>query len=225
MGREIKRVALDFNWPLNKVWEGFLNPHYTATKCTSCDGGGYNPATKIIADTWYDSENFGVTWRYEYYVDPQGNPATRPPWKIIGKSQSWCHDITQDEVDALIRGNRLYDFTHNWKSGEGWTPKDPMPVVTAAQVNEWSQHGFGHDAINCGICVKQRATRLGVYGYCTCCDGEGVIWPSTADKEKYEAWVETPPPEGEGWQVWETVSEGSPVSPVFATAEDSSDLR
>ena len=31
---------------------------------------------------------------------------------------------------------------------------------------------------------------------------------------------EKPPPEGEGWQVWETVSDGSPVSPVFATADD-----
>ena len=27
------------------------------------------------------------------------------------------------------------------------------------------------------------------------------------------------PPAGEGWQVWENVSEGSPVSPVFATKE------
>ncbi len=28
------------------------------------------------------------------------------------------------------------------------------------------------------------------------------------------------PPEGSGWQMWETVSEGSPVSPVFETAEE-----
>jgi hypothetical protein len=28
------------------------------------------------------------------------------------------------------------------------------------------------------------------------------------------------PPEGDGWQAWETVSEGSPCSPVFATAEE-----
>ena len=27
-------------------------------------------------------------------------------------------------------------------------------------------------------------------------------------------------PEGEGWQIWETVSEGSPVTPVFATPEE-----
>lgn len=28
------------------------------------------------------------------------------------------------------------------------------------------------------------------------------------------------PPKGDAWQLWETVSEGSPVSPVFATAEE-----
>jgi len=28
------------------------------------------------------------------------------------------------------------------------------------------------------------------------------------------------PPKGDGWQLWETTSEGSPVSPVFKTAEE-----
>ena len=28
------------------------------------------------------------------------------------------------------------------------------------------------------------------------------------------------PPNGKGYQIWETVSEGSPVSPVFAKPED-----
>jgi hypothetical protein len=27
-------------------------------------------------------------------------------------------------------------------------------------------------------------------------------------------------PTGEGWQVWETVSEGAPITPVFATDEE-----
>ena len=33
-------------------------------------------------------------------------------------------------------------------------------------------------------------------------------------------WKETEPPEGPGWQMWETVSEGSPISPVFKTKEE-----
>lgn len=40
-------------------------------------------------------------------------------------------------------------------------------------------------------------------------------------KEKYGdcfEWIE--PPKGEGYQLWETTSEGSPVSPVFKTLGD-----
>lgn len=37
MGREIRRVAADFDWPLRKVWSGFINP---AEKCPACDGVG-----------------------------------------------------------------------------------------------------------------------------------------------------------------------------------------
>ena len=31
------------------------------------------------------------------------------------------------------------------------------------------------------------------------------------------------PPTGDGWQLWETVTEGSPISPVFATPEELAD--
>lgn len=43
----------------------------------------------------------------------------------------------------------------------------------------------------------------------------GVVWSGYLVPE-----CRREPPEGEGWQVWETVSEGSPISPVFATAEE-----
>ena len=38
----------------------------------------------------------------------------------------------------------------------------------------------------------------------------------------YDAWeaMDTEPQKGEGWQMWETVSEGSPVSPVCRTTEE-----
>ncbi len=42
MGREIKRVALDFDWPIGEVWTGFLNPYYAEqVKCPTCDGLGW----------------------------------------------------------------------------------------------------------------------------------------------------------------------------------------
>ena len=42
------------------------------------------------------------------------------------------------------------------------------------------------------------------------------IWHGYDDKEEGE-WED--PPTGEGWQMWEDTTEGSPISPVFATAE------
>lgn len=41
---------------------------------------------------------------------------------------------------------------------------------------------------------------------------EGFLGPDPAD--------DTPPPSGDGYQMWETVTEGSPCSPVFANAEE-----
>ena len=43
MGREIKRLPLDFKAEIGKVWPGFLNPLHVATKCKVCDGDGASP--------------------------------------------------------------------------------------------------------------------------------------------------------------------------------------
>jgi hypothetical protein len=51
------------------------------------------------------------------------------------------------------------------------------------------------------------------YADCPDCQGHGNI--ATAEQR---AILEVPT--GEGWQAWETVSEGSPITPVFATDEE-----
>ena len=57
MGREIKRVPLDFAWPLHVQWKGYMDP-YTSQRCPACDGTGYNPETKHIADNYYQGERW-----------------------------------------------------------------------------------------------------------------------------------------------------------------------
>jgi hypothetical protein len=37
---------------------------------------------------------------------------------------------------------------------------------------------------------------------------------------EWKKYFKVDPPEGEGWQLWETTTEGSPVSPVFKTPEE-----
>ena len=209
MGREIKRVALDFDWPLFMVWKGYLNP-YDSQKCKVCDGSGCNPETKQISDDWYDFD---------------------------GTGRRWSDNITDDEVEALFRRGRLardfwgfqawYDEDENkwigWIDGIKQEVKNLPPFPSADEVNRWSRNGLGHDSLNHWICLKTRAKRLGVFGECPVCDGGGEIWFSDRVKELSENWYEDErydPPTGEGWQLWETVSEGSPVSPVFEKSED-----
>ena len=51
---------------------------------------------------------------------------------------------------------------------------------------------------------------------------EGYLPPPGMTEEETEAWYENDrcgPREGPGYQLWETVSEGSPMSPVFDSEE------
>jgi len=48
----------------------------------------------------------------------------------------------------------------------------------------------------------------------------GKLVPSDVVAKLYEEWEDYEPPEGPGFQLWENCSEGSPVSPVFATIEE-----
>lgn len=64
MGRELKRVPLDFQWPTNKVWQGFLNPHYElSSECPHCENGN-SPEGKAWNDKWYGYGGFTPTNPY-----------------------------------------------------------------------------------------------------------------------------------------------------------------
>lgn len=159
MGREVKRVALDFNWPLEKVWSGFLNPHYK--KCPYCETGfsaSYNIVAKHIN---------GLMW------------------------------------DSAARNNA-----------------DVAAITTFLSGRSPSRSVFGHDSLDAFAAVAKLGNLAGLpdsWKTCANCDGDGI---DPANKAAYDAWEPTEPPAGEGYQIWETVSEGSPISPVFATAEE-----
>ena len=65
--------------------------------------------------------------------------------------------------------------------------------------------GYRLDAVSCELCSASGDAPGG--GYCPTCEGEGKVYPTIGI------------PKGDGYQMWETVSEGSPISPVFATPE------
>lgn len=236
MGRELKRVPLDFDCPIGSDWQGYVNPHYTAQKCTACGGSGYSPRAKYLHDLWYGyvpfdpasngSEPFSSTDEIvqakakRNYQDSVRRAALEARRLADLFNESWSHHLSQDDVDALVEAGRLCDFTHTWKSGDGWKLKDPPYHPTAKEVNEWSIRGFGHDSINCHVCIEARCKREGADTACTICHGHGDIWPSEEDKRRYETWEQIEPPTGDGYQIWQTVSNGGPCSPVFAAPEE-----
>jgi hypothetical protein len=241
MGREIKRVPLDFDWPLDKVWQGFLMPdNLRLPPCPDCDGMGWSPEAKALQDRWYGNTPFRPEDRGSTPLTPEtpgvrafaernvanaawyygtGEAAiVREARRLAGMwNQQWCHHLSQQDVDALVAEGRLRDLTHRWdRETRRWEPAGHAP--TAAEVNEWSLRGMGHDSSNQWTVVGAELERQGLSDRCANCNGSGDI-ATPEQKTAEEAWEPTEPPIGEGWQLWETVSEGSPISPVFPAAE------
>lgn len=244
MGREIKRVPMNFDWPIDKVWGGFKNPFSAQSiECPDCKGSGSSPKARYLKDQWYGNAPFKPEDRGSVSWKPTDAPVRRfaasnvihsPAFYGTGEvaiqreaerlceffNASWSHHLNADDVKALVKAGRLQDFTHTWTKEDGWKPKEPKVIPTPREVNEWSLVGFGHDSINQWVCVEAECKRLGYKQSCERCNGDGSLWPSAKIKKAYNKWRGTNPPKGKGWQLWETVSEGSPISPVFKTPEE-----
>lgn len=244
MGRELKRVPLDFDWPLSDTWPGFLNPYYGLNSgCAACDKSGYSPEARRFHDQWYGNAPFdpSQTGSTPLTVEhptvrrfAERNMAHSPDFYGTGEvalpreasrlceywNGQWAHHPSVEDVAAMLAGNCLHDLTHTWSRKTGWQPKDPAPEITPAIVQEFAiLSSFG---ISSGsyVCVKAKCERLGLPHLCSQCEGSGEHWKCNAAKALCEAWEKTEPPTGEAYQIWETVSEGSPVSPPFATPEE-----
>ena len=68
--------------------------------------------------------------------------------------------------------------------------------------------------------TEEYCRRNGYEITCPHCKGSGTIYINEEIERLHEEWVPVDPPEGDGYQLWQTTSEGSPVSPVFATLEE-----
>ena len=207
MGREIKRVPLDFDWPLGKRWEGFLNPHSSALEeCDVCHCRGTSPAYQELVNLWHYGNRMGL---------PIGD------WKNKARRVN----LTQEEVNYLVDQGGLYDLAWEWVKGEGrkpvLNPNGSRYYPDAAEVSAAAHKSFfilmGSDEY---IMCRHWLDEAGEPLLCAACAGEGRFFRTRKAQKLYDSWEETPIPEGDGWQVWETVSEGSPVSPVFATPEE-----
>lgn len=203
MGREIRRVPLDFDWPLNEAWEGFLMPdRLDSTPCSQCDFG--SGPTGLSHEAHALDASFYSSWR----------------------QPGWHNKLEQDDVDHLVARGRLPKLV--WREPTPDNPRDREWVKvprTADEVNAANGpessvfDDLNHDCFNRGILVQFRCEKLGVSGTCGQCGGDGGIEAYPGQRAEADAWEPSDPPAGDGWQLWETTSEGSPISPVFASAD------
>lgn len=129
--------------------------------------------------------------------------------------------MLDDDLGAQARGREMHPyFREFYTSAHGTRP--------SADIREFGtglagREGDGmHDAIDGWRAMDKVISAAGldpkVWGYCARCGGNGDIG-TAEEREAVEDWKSTDPPTGDGWQVWETVSEGSPISPVFPDRE------
>lgn len=191
MGRNIKRVLLGFDWPINKTWIGYLNP-YRPIDCPYCEGSELSKEARELEDKWYDLDG--------------------------DRENSWHFNLDGEDVKALLKYDRLMDLTHEFKDGKWVKNKDK--VITPEMVNEWARKGIGYDGINRWICVEEKCKRLKIKYNCEHCKGQGYLFANKKVEKLHNNWEDYDPPKGKGYQLWEDTSEGSPKSPVFKTPEE-----
>ena len=187
MGREIRRVPVDFDWPLEKVWKGFLRPDLLdLPTCPDCGGHGTTTARRWV--------------------------------------RACAHMLLMldDDLDDQARGREMHLYFRDFYTSAYGTR--PSPDIREFGTGLAGRAGsfIGHDSIDGWRATEKIIRAAGLdpetWGYCARCGGKGDIG-TDQQREAAENWQPTDPPTGDGWQVWETVSEGSPISPVFPDRE------
>lgn len=217
MGRELRRVPVDFDWPLNKVWVGFVNPHHRPCPRVAegdCHGGATSAAlwldgvARMIAmlgdhvDEAPHAEALRarrVLWPHPYLVASAFSPTVRYP-----------SDLEPHDLGAYRREHppwsRVLPFTEELGQlvdGLGGAERRGLLGREAYPIVKVIKGAAGIDP-------------RGSWGTCEVCRGSGL---DPAVEAAYDAWEVEPPPVGDGWQLWTTTNEGAPISDVYPTRE------
>lgn len=183
----------------------YFNIARQTAQCVPCDGAGLNPKSKKINDDWYDFGRTGRRWDSKITQDEAD--------KLVEEGRLYDLRIvrTRGALDKLVEDGRI-TAEEAEKRWEGREQKYDSPIeddngeivgtrvhiqwrdsVPAEEINGWSEgRGMGHDAINRWICVEQRCRRLGVWGYCECCNGDGYMPVDLKGRLQLVLWIVNP---------------------------------
>lgn len=205
MGREVRRVPLDFDWPMNKVWEGFLTPdRLLEDRCPDCRRG------YTWAREWIET----LTNRIDMLASDVGDQDRgRPmhPW-LAEDQYPATTDFEYDEHRRLVATPKVMRPSRDiLELIAGLTGEDEKRLLGPLR---GSSYGIQKKLI------EAAGLDPNTWGICPTCKGHATLEKYEGQRAEAEAWERTDPPEGDGWQLWETVSEGSPISPVCATSDE-----
>lgn len=224
MGRQVKRVPVSFGWHQGETWPGYLLPDWlTEEECSACDGGGWSPRAQELHDRWYGKAPF----RPE---DNGSTPLTADTPEIrelARRNVSYARDLRYT-CDEDLEAQRLADlFNGQWAYHLNVDDVAALAaagsVKVGATVEEVNRAAITDPLSRCSThayrCIVAVCDREGVASECPACGGHGSVekWPG--QRATADAWEGFDPPAGDGWQMWENTSEGSPMSPVFETAD------
>lgn len=195
MSRQLMRVPLDFEFPLDETWPGYLRPRYRPCLAGSeCHGGA---------------------------TASQG-------WLV-----AFAHLLAMaaDDTAEVARGRLLHPYLANLENAPGewdqdagifgqrhrvYRPGPGMVEFVEGMLEGVEQKGsfLGYDYHRLYKRLVEAAGLPPDWGTCPVCHGEAIHPDDIAARD---AWEPTDPPTGDGFQLWQFTSEGSPISPVFAT--------
>lgn len=215
MGRQVRRVPVDFDWPIDKTWQGFLTPDaLIEDPCPDCHTLGYrgdrtSGSGATAAHRWLEAICHLICMLADDVDDQKRNDGVPVTHRVTGAGGTdRMHPYLQDLM-------RINVYEHRRPSADivalvnGLSGTDGTGILGRSTTDSWRILAKIVEAA--GLDEK--------WGHCPTCDGHGTVEAYEGQRAKQEAWEETEPPTGDGWQLWETVSEGSPISPVFDTPE------
>jgi hypothetical protein len=237
MSREVRRVPLGFQWPMNKVWKGYVTPReLRLPDCPACSGSGYTPAA-----SWVNTLLSRLSMLCRDVAEQELGRAMHP-WLAQDRyppTREVRRPVTENErlvarlnvAAAEDRGvaasprdyQRAEDESTEVAGYEVLRPtRDILELARALAGEERARYVGDFGSTDTWHMAKNLYQLLGLpedWDYCKECGGSG-SGGTPEQRAARDAWEWEQPPSGEGWQYWETVSEGSPISPVFSSAED-----
>lgn len=208
MGRLLKRVPLDFDWPMKSIWKGYINPFHSVD-CPYChdDVNDYSDGLSKEARQ-YRRRFYGYQNNWPYIQHPYRSNERYCPKALPYSMEKW-------EYDFMVSDENPYKDELFGKDVKIPAYED---VADFFLRNRWMDMQFDHCMES--ALIQEYCRRNGYDYLCPHCHGDGQLWYSEEVKQLSENFKKMEPPIGDGYQLWENTSEGSPQSPVFATLDE-----